>query len=119
VPRGTVSMASVCVSQSLALTTQMASLAVGEEGTARLTAQHVAVNVRTAGSFPVVRCGRGDMRTTKGKRRRGSYGNCRPRSNKGVARTGLALTPTPPRPAKKEDTEFIQVDIDESLFTRR
>lgn len=67
-------------------------------------------------SLPAIVCGRGDRRTAKGKRARGSFGNCRPKdSSKG---TGLALTPLPPRPKKDDsaDTEYIHVDIDETLF---
>jgi 30S ribosomal protein S31 len=66
-------------------------------------------------SLPAIVCGRGDRRTAKGKRARGSFGNSRPKdSSKG---TGLAVTPLPPRPKKDvEDTEYIHVDIDESLF---
>lgn len=66
-------------------------------------------------SLPAIVCGRGDRRTAKGKRARGSFGNSRPKdSSKG---TGLAVTPLPPRPKKNvEDTEYIHVDIDESLF---
>nr|XP_024397525.1 30S ribosomal protein S31, chloroplastic-like [Physcomitrium patens]PNR39403.1 hypothetical protein PHYPA_019681 [Physcomitrium patens] len=69
-------------------------------------------------SLPAIVCGRGDKRTAKGKRARGSFGNCRPKdSSKG---TGLAITPLPPRTKKEvEDTEFINVEIDESLFNRQ
>lgn len=69
-------------------------------------------------SLPAIVCGRGDRRTAKGKRARGSFGNCRPKdSSKG---TGLAVTPLPPRTKKEvEDTEFINVEIDESLFNRQ
>lgn len=67
-------------------------------------------------SLSAIVCGRGDRRTAKGKRARGSFGNCRPKdSSKG---TGLAVTPMPPRPKKDDsaDTEYIHVDIDETLF---
>ncbi|CAM6129805.1 unnamed protein product [Calypogeia fissa] len=67
--------------------------------------------------YPSVRCGRGDKRTAKGKRFKGSFGNARPRkSNKS---RGLGITPLPPRPPKQEieKDDFIQVDIDESLFS--
>lgn len=68
--------------------------------------------------LPAIVCGRGDKRTAKGKRARGSFGNCRPKDpSKG---TGLAITPLPPRPKKDDsaDTEYIHVDIDESLFNK-
>lgn len=68
-------------------------------------------------SYPSVYCGRGDRRTAKGKRFRGSHGNTRPKSSKGVERLGLPPTPLPPRPPKKEETrEYIHIDIDERLL---
>ena len=72
-------------------------------------------SVSSVVSLPAIVCGRGDKRTAKGKRARGSFGNSRHKdANKG---TGLAVTPLPPRPKKDtEDTEYIHVDIDETLF---
>eukprot|EP00850_Spirogloea_muscicola_P017036 SM000142S00550 [mRNA] locus=s142:234189:235152:- [translate_table: standard] len=67
-----------------------------------------------------VRCGRGDMRTAKGKRTRGSFGNSRPKARNGRAKLGLPPTPLPPRPPKKDEAdsnEYIPVDIDESMLT--
>lgn len=83
--------------------------------TASSSATSVAVPLKS--SYPDIVCGRGDKRTAKGKRARGSFGNSRPKdASKG---TGLAVTPLPPRPKKKdefEDGEYIHVDIDETLF---
>eukprot|EP00245_Coleochaete_scutata_P006142 TRINITY_DN20316_c0_g1_i1.p1 TRINITY_DN20316_c0_g1~~TRINITY_DN20316_c0_g1_i1.p1 ORF type:complete len:126 (-),score=17.63 TRINITY_DN20316_c0_g1_i1:257-634(-) len=71
---------------------------------------------KTDGMYPLVTCGRGDKRTPKGKRFRHSYGLCRPRKGKNA---GLPPTPIPARPPKKDeldDGEFVQIDLDESLF---
>lgn len=97
----------VCCSRSVFFT----PVAVrGGGGGAESTSSSMAV------SMPAIVCGRGDKRTAKGKRARGSFGNSRPKdSSKGK---GLAVTPLPPRPKKDvEDTEYIHVDIDPSLFT--
>ncbi len=69
------------------------------------------------GGYPLVMCGRGDKRTAKGKRFRGSFGNSRPKDS--TKSRGLAVTPMPPRPKKKdelEDGEYIHIDIDEILL---
>ncbi|GJP32933.1 hypothetical protein CLOM_g7603 [Closterium sp. NIES-68] len=69
--------------------------------------------------YPQVYCGRGDKRTAKGKRTRGSFGNCRPRSAKGKSRLGLPLTPVPAgsgsRKRLEDDTEYIHIDLDEEI----
>ncbi|CAI5958807.1 unnamed protein product [Closterium sp. NIES-65] len=69
--------------------------------------------------FPQVYCGRGDKRTAKGKRTRGSFGNCRPKSSKGKSRLGLPLTPVPAgsgyRKRLEDDTEYIHIDLDEEI----
>ncbi|CAI5471091.1 unnamed protein product [Closterium sp. Yama58-4] len=65
--------------------------------------------------FPQVYCGRGDKRTAKGKRTRGSFGN----SSKGKSRLGLPLTPVPAgsgsRKRLEDDTEYIHIDLDEEI----
>eukprot|EP00246_Nothoceros_aenigmaticus_P004338 TRINITY_DN15847_c0_g1_i1.p1 TRINITY_DN15847_c0_g1~~TRINITY_DN15847_c0_g1_i1.p1 ORF type:complete len:130 (-),score=21.13 TRINITY_DN15847_c0_g1_i1:434-787(-) len=77
------------------------------------------VSVSQSANYPSVVCGRGDKRTAKGKRFRGSFGNSRPKDPR--RGRGLAPTPLPARRApKKEDFpegEYIHVDIDESLYS--
>lgn len=72
-----------------------------------------------SGAYPTVRCGRGDMRTAKGKRTRGSHGNSRPKPSKGVKTTGLQPAALPVnRPKRKDlldDTEYVHIDLDEGL----
>eukprot|EP00270_Netrium_digitus_P019762 TRINITY_DN788_c0_g1_i2.p1 TRINITY_DN788_c0_g1~~TRINITY_DN788_c0_g1_i2.p1 ORF type:complete len:127 (-),score=22.15 TRINITY_DN788_c0_g1_i2:186-566(-) len=68
----------------------------------------------------IVWCGRGDKRTAKGKRVRGSFGNCRPKARTGRSTLGLPLTPLPPGPPRKkeeENVEYVHIEIDETLFS--
>ncbi|BBM97239.1 30S ribosomal protein S31 [Marchantia polymorpha subsp. ruderalis] len=109
-------MAALCVSPTSVASS--ASSLVNAASSRQLLASPSAVSVSSpSGVYPSVRCGRGDSRTAKGKRFKGSFGNARPKdSSKGK---GLATTALPPRPPKKDefdDGEFIQVDLDETLF---
>ncbi|KAL3701758.1 hypothetical protein R1sor_019780 [Riccia sorocarpa] len=109
-------MASLCATTtSVAFSTSSLGNACSRE---LLSASSATVSVSSPSlAYPAVRCGRGDSRTAKGKRFKGSFGNARPKdSSKGK---GLAITPLPPRPPKKDefdDGEFIQIDLDETLF---
>ncbi|KAJ7523949.1 hypothetical protein O6H91_18G069700 [Diphasiastrum complanatum] len=71
------------------------------------------------GVLYAVVCGRGDMRTAKGKRTRQSYGNSRPR-NKSKGR-GLPVTPLPQSGIKKnvepKSSEEVALELDETLLT--
>ncbi|KAJ4831330.1 hypothetical protein Tsubulata_033709 [Turnera subulata] len=71
-------------------------------------------------SFSIVRCGRGDKKTAKGKRFRHSFGNSRPRSK--LKGRGPPRIPLPSAPAKKEllvdeeeevEEEFSQPQVEE------
>eukprot|EP00897_Mesotaenium_endlicherianum_P008589 jgi/Mesen1/7759/ME000408S06866 len=71
-------------------------------------------------TYPSVYCGRGDGRSAKGKRRKGSFGNSRPKPERNVNRLGLGPTPLPanrpPRRNELEDNEYIHIDIDEAFL---
>lgn len=109
-------MASLCAAQS-----SVASTSFLCNHNAPLQCRNPSSSAEVAplkGRYPTIVCGRGDKRTAKGKRARGSFGNCRPKDSS--KSSGLAVTPMPPRPKKKDefdDGEYIHVDIDETLFT--